>query len=81
MAGAPWVGFVLRVLDPRRSSGAPGRRRAGGMVSDARCAETGDHESDGISLTGDPFNFTDYRENEMGPHGVMFYSTDPTRGG
>lgn len=41
----------------------------------------GDHQSDGISLTGDAFAFTGYQENELGNQGVMFYSTDPTRDG
>lgn len=41
----------------------------------------GDHKSDGISLTGGTFNFLDYHDNEMGPHGVMFYSTDPASDG
>jgi len=42
------------------------------------------HVSDGISLTGGKFNFTDFKEGEMsGPpyQGVMFYSTDPASGG
>jgi hypothetical protein len=42
------------------------------------------HVSDGISLTGGKFNFTEFREGEMaGPpyQGVMFYSTDPASGG
>lgn len=38
----------------------------------------GDHQSDGIALTGGGFDFVDYRDNERRPHGVMFYSTDPT---
>lgn len=41
----------------------------------------GDHQSDGISLTGGAFAFTGYQENELGNQGVMFYSTDPTRDG
>jgi hypothetical protein len=41
----------------------------------------GDHQGDGISLTGDNFNFTDYSESEMSLEGVMFYSTDPASGG
>jgi hypothetical protein len=40
-----------------------------------------DHQGDGISLTGDDFNFTGFRENEMSLEGVMFYSTDPASGG
>jgi hypothetical protein len=42
------------------------------------------HVSDGISLTGGKFNFTEFREGEMaGPpyQGVMFYSTDPASHG
>jgi hypothetical protein len=42
------------------------------------------HVSDGISLTGGKFNFTEFREGEMaGPpyQGVMFYSTDPASDG
>jgi hypothetical protein len=42
------------------------------------------HVSDGISLTGGKFNYTNFREGEMsGPpyQGVMFYSTDPASGG
>jgi hypothetical protein len=42
------------------------------------------HVSDGISLTGAKFNFTEFKEGEMsGPpyQGVMFYSTDPASGG
>jgi|SRR5215216_5002613 len=42
------------------------------------------HVSDGISLTGDKFDFTNFKEGEMsGPpyQGVMFYSTDPASGG
>ncbi len=42
------------------------------------------HVSDGISLTGGKFDFTDFREGEMaGPpyQGVMFYSTDPASDG
>jgi hypothetical protein len=42
------------------------------------------HVSDGISLTGGKFNFTEFKEGEMsGPpyQGVMFYSTDPASGG
>jgi hypothetical protein len=41
----------------------------------------GDHQGDGISLTGGNFNFTDFRESEMSLEGVMFYSTDPARSG
>ena len=36
-----------------------------------------DHKGDGISLTGNNFNFTDFSESEMSLEGVMFYSTDP----
>jgi hypothetical protein len=36
-----------------------------------------DHKGDGISLTGNDFNFTDFSESEMSLEGVMFYSTDP----
>src|SRR5215207_1241392 len=42
------------------------------------------HVSDGISLTGGKFNFTEFKENEStGPpyQGLMFYSTDPASGG
>jgi hypothetical protein len=42
------------------------------------------HVSDGISLTGSRFDFTNFREGEIsGPpyQGVMFYSTDPASGG
>jgi hypothetical protein len=42
------------------------------------------HISDGVSLTGGKFNFTEFREGEMaGPpyQGVMFYSTDPASDG
>jgi hypothetical protein len=42
------------------------------------------HVSDGVSLTGGKFNFTEFREGEMaGPpyQGVMFYSTDPASDG
>jgi hypothetical protein len=42
------------------------------------------HVSDGVSLTGGKFNFTEFREGEMaGPpyQGVMFYSTDPASHG
>jgi hypothetical protein len=42
------------------------------------------HVSDGISLTGGKFNYTNFKEGEMsGPpyQGVMFYSTDPASGG
>src|SRR5215207_6160835 len=42
------------------------------------------HVSDGISLTGGKFNFTNFKENEStGPpyQGLMFYSTDPASGG
>ena len=35
------------------------------------------HVGDGISLTGDEFDFTNFSENEMSMEGVMFYSTDP----
>src|SRR5829696_9026657 len=35
------------------------------------------HVSDGISLTGGKFDFTNFKENEMSLEGVMFYSTDP----
>jgi hypothetical protein len=41
----------------------------------------GDHQGDGISLTGGNFNFTDFSENEMSYEGVMFYSTDPASAG
>jgi hypothetical protein len=41
----------------------------------------GDHQGDGISLTGGDFNFTDYSESEMSLEGVMFYSTDPASSG
>jgi hypothetical protein len=40
-----------------------------------------DHQGDGISLTGENFNFTDFRESEMSLEGVMFYSTDPASEG
>jgi hypothetical protein len=40
-----------------------------------------DHKGDGISLTGDNFNFTDFSESEMSLEGVMFYSTDPATDG
>jgi hypothetical protein len=40
-----------------------------------------DHKGDGISLTGDDFNFTDFSESEMSLEGVMFYSTDPASHG
>jgi hypothetical protein len=39
------------------------------------------HKGDGISLTGDNFNFTDFSESEMSLEGVMFYSTDPASHG
>jgi len=39
------------------------------------------HAGDGISLTGDGFDFTDFGENEMSMEGVMFYSTDPASDG
>jgi hypothetical protein len=39
------------------------------------------HVSDGISLTGGEFNFTDFSESEMSLEGVMFYSTDPASDG
>src|SRR5829696_9211439 len=42
------------------------------------------HVSDGISLTGGKFDYTNFKEGEMsGPpyQGVMFYSTDPASGG
>jgi hypothetical protein len=42
------------------------------------------HVSDGISLTGGKFDFTNFKEGEVsGPpyQGVMFYSTDPASGG
>jgi hypothetical protein len=39
------------------------------------------HLGDGISLTGDDFDFTDFSENEMSMEGVMFYSTDPASDG
>jgi hypothetical protein len=42
------------------------------------------HVSDGISLTGGKFDFTNFKEGEIsGPpyQGVMFYSTDPASGG
>jgi hypothetical protein len=43
----------------------------------------GDHTSDGISLTGGPFNFSDYHEQESTrpPQGLMFYSTNPAEDG
>jgi hypothetical protein len=41
----------------------------------------GDHQGDGISLTGGDFNFTDFKESEMSLEGVMFYSTDPASSG
>jgi hypothetical protein len=41
----------------------------------------GDHQGDGISLTGGDFNFTDFKESEMSLEGVMFYSTDPASEG
>jgi hypothetical protein len=40
-----------------------------------------DHKGDGISLTGDNFNFTDFSDSEMSLEGVMFYSTDPASHG
>ena len=40
-----------------------------------------DHKGDGISLTGDNFNFTNFSESEMSLEGVMFYSTDPASHG
>jgi hypothetical protein len=40
-----------------------------------------DHQGDGISLTGNNFNFTDFSESEMSLEGVMFYSTDPASHG
>jgi hypothetical protein len=40
-----------------------------------------DHKGDGISLTGDNFNFTDFSDSEMSFEGVMFYSTDPASHG
>jgi hypothetical protein len=40
-----------------------------------------DHKGDGISLTGNDFNFTDFSESEMSLEGVMFYSTDPASHG
>jgi hypothetical protein len=40
-----------------------------------------DHKGDGISLTGDDFNFTDFSESEISLEGVMFYSTDPASHG
>lgn len=40
-----------------------------------------EHKGDGISLTGDNFNFTDFSESEMSLEGVMFYSTDPASHG
>jgi hypothetical protein len=39
------------------------------------------HVSDGITLTGGKFNFTNFKENEMSLEGVMFYSTDPASRG
>jgi hypothetical protein len=39
------------------------------------------HKGDGISLTGDEFDFTDFSENEMSLEGVMFYSIDPASHG
>jgi hypothetical protein len=39
------------------------------------------HVGDGISLTGDGFDFTDFSGNEMSLEGVMFYSTDPASDG
>lgn len=44
-------------------------------------AEPDGHVGDGISLTGDGFDFTDFGENEMSLEGVMFYSTDPASDG
>ena len=41
----------------------------------------GDHQGDGISLTGGDFNFTDFKDSEMSFEGVMFYSTDPASAG
>ena len=43
----------------------------------------GDHTSDGISLTGGAFDFSDYREQESTrpPQGLMFYSTNPAEDG
>jgi len=43
----------------------------------------GDHRSDGMTLTGGAFDFSDYHEQESTrpPHGVMFYSTDPASDG
>jgi hypothetical protein len=41
----------------------------------------GKHQGDGISLTGDNFEFTDFSESEMSYEGVMFYSTDPASDG
>jgi hypothetical protein len=41
----------------------------------------GDHQGDGISLTGGDFKFTDFSESEMSLEGVMFYSTDPASNG
>ena len=40
-----------------------------------------DHQGDGISLTGENFEFTDFSESEMSYEGVMFYSTDPASDG
>lgn len=34
------------------------------------------HVSDGLSLTGGNFNFTDYRSQELGSEGNMFYTND-----
>jgi hypothetical protein len=44
-------------------------------------AEPDGHVGDGISLTGDSFDFADFDENEMSLEGVMFYSTDPASHG
>ena len=44
-------------------------------------SKPGDHESDGISLTGGAFNFSDYHDNEKAPQGLMFYSTNPAEDG
>jgi hypothetical protein len=39
------------------------------------------HLGDGISLTGDEFDFTDFSDTEMSMEGVMFYATDPASDG
>ncbi len=44
-------------------------------------SKPGDHQGDGISLTGANFDFTDFSESEMSFEGVMFYSNDPASKG